>query len=124
YDWAPGTPFLFTSAQTGRGVQRLLPQAFALAEARARRIPTPHLNQMLGEAMERRPPPSGRAGRRLRLYYAVQARSPVPTFALFVNDPDLVHFSYGRYLENQIRERFGFEGAPVRVHLRRSRQRT
>ena len=120
YDFAPGTPVLFSSATTGRGVGRLLPAVFALAEARALRIGTPALNQFLKEAMIRRPPPSGRGGRRLHLYYAVQARSRVPTFALFVNDPDLLHFSYARYLENQLRERFGFAGVPLRLRARKS----
>ncbi len=120
YDFAPGTPFLFTSASTGRGIAKLLPAAFALGVARAMRIPTPTLNQFLREALDRRPPPSGRGGRRLHLYYAVQARSRVPTFALFVNDPELLHFSYARYLENQLRDRFGFAGVPLRLRARKS----
>ncbi|MHB1638311.1 MAG: ribosome biogenesis GTPase Der [Candidatus Dormibacteria bacterium] len=120
YDFAPGTPFLFTSATTGRGIARVLPAAFALGEARALRIGTPALNQFLREAMIRRPPPSGRGGRRLHLYYAVQARSRVPTFALFVNDPELLHFSYARYLENQLRDQFGFAGVPLRLRARKS----
>jgi GTP-binding protein len=120
YDWAPGTPFLFTSALTGRGIGKVMPAAFQLAEARARHIATPELNQFVREAVERRPPPSGRAGRRLHIYYAVQARSRVPTFALFVNDPDLMHFSYARYLENQFRARYGFAGVPLRLRVRRS----
>ena len=120
YDFAPGAPFLFTSATTGRGIGKLLPAAFELARARALRIPTPALNQFFREALDRRPPPSGRGGRRLRLYYAVQSRSRVPTFALFVNDPELLHFSYARYLENQLREHFGFAGVPLRLRARRS----
>jgi GTP-binding protein len=120
YDFAPGTPFLFTSATSGRGIAKLLPAAFELAKARALRISTPALNQFLREAMDRRPPPSGRGGRRLHLYYAVQARSRVPTFALFVNDTELLHFSYARYLENQLRDRFGFAGVPLRLRARKS----
>ena len=120
YDFAPGTPFLFTSASTGRGIAKLLPAAFTLGAARSLRIPTPALNQFLREALDRRPPPSGRGGRRLHLYYAVQARSRVPTFALFVNDPELLHFSYARYLENQLRDRFGFAGVPLRLRARKS----
>ncbi len=120
YDFAPGTPILFTSATTGRGMGRLLPAVVALGKAREVRIPTPVLNQFLRESLIRRPPPSGRQGRRLHLYYAVQARSRVPTFALFVNDPDLLHFSYARYLENQIRDRFGFAGVPIRLRARKS----
>ena len=120
YDFAPGTPFLYTSATTGRGIARLLPAIFELGRARGLRITTPTLNQFFREAMIRRPPPSGRGGRRLHLYYAVQARSRVPTFALFVNDPELLHFSYARYLENQLRERFGFAGVPLRLRARKS----
>lgn len=122
YDWAPGTPFLFTSALTGRGILKVLPTAFELAAARALHIPTGELNQFVRAAVDRRPPPSGRGGRRLHIYYAAQARSRVPTFALFVNDPDLMHFSYARYLENQFRERYGFQGVPLRLRVRRSEQ--
>jgi GTP-binding protein len=122
YDWAPGTPFLFTSALTGRGIRKVLPTAFDLARARALHIPTGELNQFVRAAIDRRPPPSGKAGRRLHVYYAVQARSRVPTFALFVNDPGLMHFSYARYLENQFRERYGFQGVPLRLRVRRSEQ--
>ena len=120
YDFAPGTPFLYVSALTGRGLQRVVPAIFSLARARAARIPTPELNGAFGEMMERRPPPSGKSGRRLRLYYATQARSQVPTFVLFVNDPELLHFSYSRYLENQLRQRFGFAGVPIRLLARKS----
>lgn len=123
YDWAPGTPFLFTSALTGRGIQKVLPTAFELAAARAVHISTPALNQFVREAVDRRPPPSGKAGRRLHIYYAVQSRSRVPTFALFVNDPELMHFSYARYLENQFRAVYGFRGVPIRLRVRRSEQR-
>ena len=122
YDWAPGTPFLFTSALTGRGIRKVLPTAFELAQARALHISTAELNQFVRAAVDRRPPPSGKAGRRLHIYYAVQARSRVPTFALFVNDPGLMHFSYARYLENQFRERYGFQGVPLRLRVRRSEQ--
>ncbi|MDA8395753.1 MAG: ribosome biogenesis GTPase Der [Candidatus Dormibacteraeota bacterium] len=120
YDFAPGTPFLYVSALTGRGLQRVVPAIFSLARARAARIPTPELNGAFGAMMERRPPPSGKSGRRLRLYYATQARSQVPTFVLFVNDPELLHFSYSRYLENQLRQRFGFAGVPIRLLTRKS----
>lgn len=120
YDFAPGTPFLFVSALTGRGLQRVVPAVFELARARRTRVPTPRLNDLLAAVVERRPPPSGRGGRRLRIYYAVQSRSAVPTFVVFVNDPELLHFSYGRYLENQLRREFGFAGVPIRLRVRRS----
>jgi len=119
FDWAPGTPFLFISARTGRGVGRVLPAAFELGVARQRRVPTPELNQFLTATTVRQPPPTHK-GRRLRIYYAAQTRQAVPTFALFVNDPDLLHFSYLRFLENQLRLHYGFAGAPIRLVARRS----
>ena len=119
FDWAPGTPFLFISARSGRGVAKVLPAAFGLGRARQVRIPTPELNQFLTETTVRRPP-SSHKGRRLRIYYAAQTRQAVPTFALFVNDPELLHFSYQRFLENQLRLRYGFAGAPIRLLARRS----
>ena len=81
---------------------------------RATRIPTPALNQLIREAIASRPPAMHK-GRRLKILYATQASSPNPTVVLFVNDPDLLHFSYERYLENQIRAVFGFAG--VRLHM-------
>ncbi|MGH7758856.1 MAG: ribosome biogenesis GTPase Der [Candidatus Dormibacteria bacterium] len=123
YDWAPGTPFLPVSARSGRGVAKVLPMALELARARALRVPTAALNQAVAEALDRRPPPGGKWGRRLQIYYAVQARGQVPTFVLFVNDPKLLHFSYARYLENRLRDRYGFHGVPIRLRIRRSEQR-
>ncbi len=120
FDWAPGTPFLFVSALRGRNVEAVLPAAWRLAAARAARVPTPQLNAMLTELTATRPPPHVKS-RRIKLYYATQTRSPVPTFALFVNEPQLMHFAYRRFIENQIRARWGFEGAPIRILLRSHR---
>jgi GTP-binding protein len=85
------------------------------------RIPTHELNTLLREAFEARPPP-GYKGRRLSLKFATQANSETPTVVLFVNDPELLHFSYRRYLENRLRERFGLAGNPLRIVLKPSNE--
>jgi GTP-binding protein len=118
FDFVPGAPVLAVSALTGRGVKRLLDIAWQVAHSRSTRVPTPALNQLLQRAIEEHPPRYEK-GRRLKLLYATQAATPAPTFVLFVNDPDLLHFSYSRYLENRIRSVFGFSGAPIRVVARR-----
>jgi len=96
----------------------VLDAAVTVADARATRIPTPALNTLLHRAFDEHPPRHER-GRRLKLLYATQARSGVPTVVLFVNDPDLLHFSYARYLENRIRAVFGFNGVRLRIVARR-----
>jgi GTP-binding protein len=113
----PYIPVLFISALTGLRVNRVLPTALEVVEARYQRIPTGPLNDVLREALAEHAPPSVR-GRRLKLYYATQAEVAPPRFILFVNDPRLVHFTYERYLENQIREVFPFSGTPVRLTFR------
>jgi GTP-binding protein len=80
-------------------------------------VPTNELNRVLREAFLERPPPSFK-GRRLALSFATQAAAETPTIVLFVNDVRLLHFSYRRYLENRLREHFGFKGNPVRIVLR------
>jgi predicted GTPase len=84
---------------------------------RRRRIPTGELNRMLQHATDRTPPPPVR-GRRPKLFYATQAAIAPPTFVFFASDASAVHFSYRRYLENQLRETFGFDGTPVRLVFR------
>lgn len=106
-------PILFVSAKTGQRVDQILPTALKVQEQRLVRIPTSALNDVIHEAQDKHHAPS-RTGRALNMYYATQVRSDPPTFMIYVNDPDLAHFSYKRYLENQLRERFGFEGTPVR----------
>lgn len=110
-------PVLFTSAKTGQRVGQVLPMALRVQEARLVRIPTGELNRLLQGAVARHAPPS-KAGKRLKFYYATQAAVDPPTFIFFVNDRRLVHFSYQRYLENQIRERYRFEGTPLRIGFR------
>jgi len=116
----PYAPILFVSAKTGQRVNRVLEVALRVREERLRRIPTGELNRMVSEAVARHAPPS-KAGKRLKIYYVTQADVDPPTFVFFVNDKRLLHFSYKRYLENQIRERFRFEGTPLRLSFRDKR---
>jgi GTP-binding protein len=115
-------PVLFISALTGQGVHKVLPAALGVHRARTRRITTGELNRIVQQAVRRHSPPSKR-GRRLRIYYASQPGIAPPTFVFHVNDPDLVHFSYKRYLENQLREACDFSGTPLRLLFRRRARR-
>ena len=114
-------PVVTISALTGQGVERVLPTALEVVGQRRTRVPTNELNRLLREAFQERPPPSFK-GRRLVLRYATQARSETPTIVMFVNDVNLLHFGYRRYLENRLRERFGFAGNPLRIVLRPSHE--
>jgi GTP-binding protein len=113
-------PVLFVSALTGQRTAQILPMAMRVQEERLRRIPTGELNRLVREAVDRHASP-GRAGRPLRILYAAQVRSDPPTFLFHVNDPTLVHFSYKRYLENRLREEYGFTGTPLRLAFRARR---
>jgi GTP-binding protein len=115
-------PVLFISAKTGQRVQKVLPLALQVQEERLRRIPTGELNRLMHEAVAKNPPKGGQRYR-LKFLYATQARTDPPTFVFFVNDPTLVHFSYQRYLENQLRERYGFIGAPLRLIFRSRKEK-
>jgi GTP-binding protein len=110
-------PVVYISAKTGQRVSNLLPTALQVAEARKHRMGTSELNNLIRTAYDNVPPPSNN-GRPLRIYYATQAETQPPTFVLFVNDPDIVHFSYERYLENRIREHYPFTGTPIRIVFR------
>jgi len=118
FRFIPYAPLLFVSALTGQKVGTVLETALRVYQERLRRIPTSGLNRLVREAVAGHSPPSKR-GKRLRFYYATQAEVDPPTFVFFVNDPQLVHFSYRRYLENRLREAFGFEGTPLRLYFRR-----
>lgn len=110
-------PFVFISAKTGQRVDRLFEQiAYVYAQSTVR-ISTGKLNEILGAATARVQPPTDK-GKRLKIYYMTQASVCPPTFVFFVNNAQLFHFSYQRYLENQIREVFGLEGTPVRFIIR------
>jgi GTP-binding protein len=108
---------VFASALTGQRVERILAEARRVAEERYRRVPTPDLNKVITKATIDHPPPMAR-GRRAKAFYATQAAVAPPTFVVFVNDPSLFHFSYRRYLENRIREEWGFLGTPIKLILR------
>jgi GTPase len=110
-------PVLFISAKTGKRVDLVLPTALKVREQRLLRVPTAELNQLVQDATIRHAPPS-KAGRRLKFYYATQVSVDPPHFVFFVNDARLVHFSYQRYIENQLRERYEFLGTPLRFTFR------
>ncbi len=111
-------PLIFTSALTGKRVQKVLELVDFVAEQHSTRIATANLNNLFREAVLQTPPPSDRS-RKLKILYVTQAGVKPPKFILFVNDPELMHFSYLRYLENQVRSAYGFEGTPIRFILRK-----
>lgn len=110
-------PVLFISAKTGQRVDQVLPLALRVQEERLVHLSTSQLNQVLQRAQSLQPGPT-HAGRQFKIYYATQVRSDPPTFLLYVNDPKLAHFSYMRFLENQIRQAYGFLGTPIRLVLK------
>jgi GTP-binding protein len=114
-------PVLFISALTGQRVHQVLPTALDVWEARFHRIPTSELNRIVQDALARHAPPSKR-GKRLKIYYASQPEVDPPTFVFHVNDPALLHFSYERYLENQLRKAHEFPGTPIRLLFRPRRR--
>jgi GTP-binding protein len=115
-------PVLFISAKTGMRVEEILPLALRVQEERLVRLPTSKINQILVDAQDRQAPPA-RAGRQLKLFYGTQVRSEPPTFLIYVNDPSLMHFSYRRFLENRLREEYGFLGTPIRIVAKGRRER-
>ncbi|HLE04316.1 MAG TPA: ribosome biogenesis GTPase Der [Anaerolineales bacterium] len=110
-------PVRFISALHGTGVADILPLALQVQQERLRRIPTAELIQILESAQQAHAPPS-KVGVRLRFFLAAQVQTDPPSFLFHVNDPELVHFSYARHLENRIRERFSFLGTPIRLTFR------
>ncbi len=113
----PYAPIVFASAKTGYHVQSLLETVLGIADMRFLRISTSHLNEAVQDAVRRHNPTVNR-GKVLKIYYATQARVNPPTFVFFVNDPQALHFSYERYLENQLRAAFGFKGTAIRMYFR------
>ncbi|HUS17437.1 MAG TPA: ribosome biogenesis GTPase Der [Chloroflexia bacterium] len=116
-NFVPYVPFLFISAKFGQRTNRVLPAALSVAAERKKRVPTAQLNKLMKEATSAHPPPS-KPGKWVKFLYATQAEASPPTFVFFVNDAEAVHFSYKRYLENQLREHFGFEGTPIHLIFR------
>jgi GTP-binding protein len=100
----------------------VLPMALEIAAERRKRISTSELNNLLRASVMKQPPMSVKKGAHLRIYYATQPQVEPPVFLFFANDHEMVHWSYGRYLENRIREHYGFTGTPI-VIVFRSRER-
>ncbi len=113
----PYAEMLFISAKTGQRIGKLYETIDAVIENTTLRVATGVLNEIMSEAVAMQQPPSDK-GKRLRLYYITQVSVKPPTFVIFVNDKELMHFSYTRYIENQIRNAFGFKGTPLKFIIR------
>lgn len=111
-------PIQFISALTGQRVGQIVQLALDIYDQRQKRVPTHELNQFLREAVRAQPPMAVKKGAHLRIYYAVQPQIEPPVFLFFANDGELVHWSYGRYLENRLRERYDFGGTPIVIVFR------
>ena len=120
--FAPFVPVVRISAKTGRGLGELFKTIDTVRDAFYRRIGTGELNRFFEGVLELKPPPT-MGGRAPRLYYVTQAEVAPPTFIVMTNAPDSIHFSYRRFVMNQLRKHFGFEGVPVRVHYKPRRRR-
>ncbi|MGE6629516.1 ribosome biogenesis GTPase Der [Bacillus sp. NPDC077027] len=110
-------PVLFMSALTKKRIHTLMPSIITASENHAMRVQTNILNDVIMDAVAMNPTPTHN-GQRLKIYYATQVATKPPTFVVFVNDPELMHFSYERFLENRIRDAFGFEGTPIKIFAR------
>ncbi len=118
----PYAQLMFISAKTGQRTQKLFEVIDAVLENHSMRVATGVLNEIVSEAVALQQPPSDK-GRRLKIYYATQVAVKPPTFVIFVNDKKLMHFSYVRYLENRIRDAFGFQGTSLRFIIRERKER-
>lgn len=118
----PYAEIIFISAQTGQRLPKLYETIDIVSENHAMRVATGVLNEIMSEAVAMQQPPSDK-GKRLRLYYITQVSVKPPTFVIFVNDKELMHFSYTRYIENQIRNTFGFKGTPLRFIIRERKEK-
>lgn len=120
--YMPYAELLFISAETGQRLPKLFEMIDAVIENHSLRIATGVLNEIMAEAVALNQPPSDK-GKRLRLYYITQVSVKPPTFVIFVNDKELMHFSYTRYIENKIREAFGFRGTPLKFIIRERKEK-
>ena len=118
----PYAEIMFISALTGQRLAKIYELVDEIIDSQTMRIPTGVLNEILTEAVAMKQPPSDK-GKRLRIYYMTQVSVKPPTFVMFVNDKELTHFSYTRYIENKIRESFGFRGTPVRFINRERKEK-
>ena len=117
FKFASYAPILYTSAKTGQGVDKIMPQVIEVYRERQKRLPTSVVNNIIQQAAVAHNRPQSQ-GRQLKIYYATQAEANPPTFVFFTNDAKLVHFSYRRFLENQLRQAFGFAGTPIRLNFK------
>jgi GTPase len=120
--FAPWAPVVRVSAKTGRGIDTLLETVGRVARAFRKRVPTGELNRFFESVLETHPPPT-HGGRAPRLYYVTQAESSPPLFVVMASDPEKIHFSYQRYVANQLRDTFAFEGVPVKVRYKPRRRK-
>ncbi len=120
--FTPWAPICRLSVKTGRGVGHLVDTISSVRKAWTARVTTGEVNRFFEEVLATHPPPT-MGGRAVRLYFVTQAESRPPTFVVVTNEPENIHFSYQRFLQNQIRKRFGFEGTPIRVRYKRKRRK-
>ncbi len=120
--FAPWAPIVHVSAQTGRGLGVLFDTVSRVAAAYRKRVPTGELNRFFEAVLETHPPPTS-GGKAPRLFFITQAEASPPLFVIIASDPEKIHFSYRRYVANQLRKSFGFEGVPVRVKYKERRRR-
>ena len=120
--YMPYAELLFISAETGQRLPKLFEMIDMVIENHSLRVATGVLNEIMAEAVALNQPPSDK-GKRLRLYYITQVSVKPPTFVIFVNDKELMHFSYTRYIENKIREAFGFKGTPLKFIIRERKEK-
>ena len=121
FHFVPWMPHHFVSAKTGRNVRATLVDALDIVDERTKRVATSELHTMLVEAVAAHPPAAHR-GREVRFTHVTQARGKAPTFVFFADPPEGVHFTYQRYLENRIRERFGFRGTPIELEFKAAKE--
>jgi len=114
FKFASYAPILYTSAKSGQGVDRIMPQVSQIYRERLKRLSTSAVNNVIQEAVTAHNRPTSQ-GKQLKIFYATQAEANPPTFVFFTNDARLVHFSYQRFLENRLRQAFGFAGTPLRL---------
>jgi GTP-binding protein len=123
FKFIPYAPILFISAKSGQRTGQVLPMAIEIANERRKRISTAELNELLRNATYNHPPTAINKGAHLRLYYATQPQAEPPVFIFFANNAEMVHWGYERYLENCIREKYGYAGTPIKIVFRSREER-
>jgi GTPase len=114
FKFASYAPVLYTSAKTGQGIEKIMPQVIQIFQERQKRLSTATVNDVIQQAVAAHNRPTSH-GKQLKIYYATEAEVNPPTFVFFTNDAEIVHFSYKRFLENTLRKAFGFTGTPLRL---------